>query len=242
MKIAIVENEEKDRQVYRDYISKYKEETKIGGVETLFFSNGVDVVTDYPKDLDAVFMDVDMPMMNGLETSLKIREMDDDVIIIFVTNLSQYAIQGYKVHALDFLLKPITYTDFKFEMEKIFRNTNRKQVDSIWINEKGSTTRIPYRSILSVEILHHDIIIHRLDEKGNMQEHRFRGSLQAVEEKLDKTSFYRINNYSLINLAYVKQIRKDDVLLSDNQSYPFSRNRKKGFMDAFTLYMNGDVR
>lgn len=241
MKIAIVENEEKDRSVYREFIAKYQDESK-ERIDAIFFSNGVDIVTDYPDRLDAVFMDVDMPMMNGLETSIKIREKDDDVIIIFVTNLSEYAIQGYKVHALDFLLKPIQYNDFKFEIEKVKRNSKIKEIDSLWIVEKGNTIRIPFKFISSIEILHHDVIIHTVDDKGNKFEHRFRGSLQAIEEKIDKSSFYRINNYSLINLAYVKQVRKDDVVLSDNQAYPFSRNRKKGFMDVFTFYMNGDMR
>lgn len=96
MKIAVVENEEKDIQVYKEYISKYQESTK-ERIEAVFFQNGIDAITDYPKELDAIFMDIDMPMIDGLETSKKIREKDSDVIIIFVTNLSQFAIQGYKV-------------------------------------------------------------------------------------------------------------------------------------------------
>ena len=158
MKIAVVENEEKDIQVYKEYISKYQESTK-ERIEAVFFQNGIDAITDYPKELDAIFMDIDMPMIDGLETSKKIREKDSDVIIIFVTNLSQFAIQGYKVQALDFLLKPIEYMDFKFEIDKIKRNTNRKGNDFIWVSTKGNTIRLSFKNIISIEIFHHDLII-----------------------------------------------------------------------------------
>lgn len=238
MKIAVVENEEKDIQVYKEYISKYQESTK-ERIEAVFFQNGIDAITDYPKELDAIFMDIDMPMIDGLETSKKIREKDSDVIIIFVTNLSQFAIQGYKVQALDFLLKPIEYMDFKFEIDKIKRNTNRKGNDFIWVSTKGTTIRLSFKNIISIEIFHHDLII-KTNLKDN-PEFKFRGSLQAISEKLDNSMFARINNYSIVNLSYVKEIRKEDVILQDGTSVLFSRNRKKDFIDAFTSFMNGDI-
>lgn len=238
MKIAVVENEEKDIQVYKEYISKYQESTK-ERIEAVFFQNGIDAITDYPKELDAIFMDIDMPMIDGLETSKKIREKDSDVIIIFVTNLSQFAIQGYKVQALDFLLKPIEYMDFKFEIDKIKRNTNRKGNDFIWVSTKGTTIRLSFKNIISIEIFHHDLII-KTNLKDN-PEFKFRGSLQAISEKLDNSMFARINNYSIVNLSYVKEIRKEDVILQDGTSVLFSRNRKKDFIDAFASFMNGDI-
>lgn len=95
MKIAVVENEEKDIQVYKEYISKYQESTK-ERIEAVFFQNGIDAITDYPKELDAIFMDIDMPMIDGLETSKKIREKDSDVIIILLLIYLNLLFKGIK--------------------------------------------------------------------------------------------------------------------------------------------------
>lgn len=235
MKIAIVENEDKDLNLYKEYIKQYQEETK-EKIDFFIFHNGVDILSDYPKSLDAIFMDIDMPLINGLQTSEKIRAIDDEVIIIFVTNLASYAIKGYKVHALDFLLKPIQYNDFKFEMDKIKRNSTRKNLNFILVPQKGSAIKVNFKDIPFIEIFHHDVIIHTLDK-----EYKFRGSLMEMEERLPKGVFFRINNYAIINLSYVKEISKEDVILQNKENLPISRNRKKDFMDAFTFYMNGDL-
>lgn len=112
MKVAIVENEEKEIKNYFQLLKQYEKEMK-QKVEVLIFKNGYDFIENYKNDIDCVFMDIDMPGINGLETSKKLRELDEDVIIIFVTNLPQFAIDGYKVQALDFLLKPLDYVNLK---------------------------------------------------------------------------------------------------------------------------------
>lgn len=237
MQIAIVENEDKDIQTYKDFLIHYQNDEK-EKIDFTIFRSGVDILSDYneqKKGFDAIFMDIDMPFINGLTTSEKIREKDKDVILIFVTNLAHYAIQGYKVQAMDFLLKPLQYNDFKLELQKIKRNTKSNEKNSLWIPQKGATIKVLFKDIIYIDIFRHDIVLHTEDN-----EYKFRGTLSSVENDLNQGTFQRVNNYTIVNLAYVSKIKKESIELQDGSSIPFSRNRKKPFMDAFTMFLNGD--
>lgn len=237
MRIAIVENEQKERDHYCELLKEYEKENAGTKNEVFLFDNGFDFIEKYPSELDCIFMDIDMPQINGMETSKKIREIDPDVIIIFVTNLPQFAIDGYKVQALDFLLKPFKYIDLKVELEKIkrFRSVNAK-TKSLWISQKGTTRRINLDDIVYIEIMHHDVIIHSLKE-----EVKFRGSLTAIEEKLDNLTFERISNSFIVNLKFVEGVVKGECKLAGNIYLPISRNNKAHFLDKLNSFMNYDL-
>lgn len=237
MRIAIVENEEKERNHYCELLKEYEKENAGTKNEVFLFDNGFDFIEKYPSDLDCIFMDIDMPQINGMETSKKIREIDPDVIIIFVTNLPQFAIDGYKVQALDFLLKPFRYIDLKVELEKIKRYRETKiKTKSLWITQKGNTKRIQLDDIIYIEVIHHDVIIHTLND-----EVKFRGSLTAIEEKLDELTFERIGNSFIVNLRFVEGIVKGECKLTGNIYLPISRNNKTRFLDKLNSFMNYDL-
>lgn len=237
MKIAIVENEEIEISKYLDYVKKFELEMK-EKIEVATFNNGFDFIENYPADINCVFMDIDMPGINGLETSLKIREIDSEVMIIFVTNLPQFAIDGYKVQALDFLLKPLDYINFKVELQKVIRfNNTLNKKKCLWINQKGSSYKIQFSDIVYIEIVRHDVIIHTINN-----EYKFRGSLSAIEEKLDHDLFIRIGSPYIVNLTYVSGVIKGECVLEGNINLPISRQNKVDFMEALNSFLNFDVR
>ena len=98
--VSIVEDSEKDARRLKKYVERYAEE--LGEiVEINLHWDGLDFLKSYKLDADLVFLDIEMPLFNGLEVSQKLREIDRDVNIVFVTNMAQYALKGYKVGALD---------------------------------------------------------------------------------------------------------------------------------------------
>ena len=236
MRIAVVENEEQERKHYLELLDEYEKETNVKN-EVFMFSNGFDFIEKYPTDLDCVFMDIDMPQINGLEASKKVRDFDPEVMIIFVTNLPQFAIDGYKVQALDFLLKPFKYIDLKVELEKVNRYRETKvKIRSLWVTQKGSSKRIQLDKIVYIEVIHHDVIIHTLND-----EIKFRGSLTAIEEKMDKSSFVRIGSSFIVNLMYVEGVVKGQCKLQGDIYLPISRSNKSEFMDKLNSYLNYDL-
>ena len=113
-KVAIVEDSIKDFTLLKSYLEQYEKENNIE-FNIQCFENGIRFLDKFSANYDIIFMDIDMPYMNGLEVSKKIREIDKTVVLIFVTNLSQYAVNGYEVEALDYIVKPISYFNFSIK-------------------------------------------------------------------------------------------------------------------------------
>lgn len=118
MRIAIVEDEKAYRNTLLEYLRQFQEESGMD-IEVKEYENGNLIMWDYRPYYDAVFMDIEMPGMDGMEAARCIRKVDEQVIIVFITNVARYAVQGYEVGALDFIVKPVTYTSFKMKMQKI---------------------------------------------------------------------------------------------------------------------------
>ena len=112
MKVAIIEDNNEYSETLKNYIEQYAKENSLN-IALSIFPNGERIVNDFKSDYDIIFMDIEMPVMDGIEASTKIREIDSECIIIFISNYTQYAIKGYAVNALDYLTKPLEYTLFK---------------------------------------------------------------------------------------------------------------------------------
>ena len=123
LRIATVEDDTNDLEALRTHLSRYEKENGLK-FQVTEFRDGEDIVTDYSADYDLILMDIEMAFLNGMKAAEKIRELDKDVIIIFITNMPQYAIQGYKVNALDYMLKPISYFSFSESMGRALHRVN----------------------------------------------------------------------------------------------------------------------
>ena len=127
MKVAIVDDELEMRQIMTDYVKRFGEEAGIE-LETVPFESGGQFLKDYKMIYDIIIFDIDMPGINGIDTARKLRETDTNVTIIFVTNIAQYAINGYEVDAVDYILKPVSYYDFSMKFHRtVAKAAQRKE-------------------------------------------------------------------------------------------------------------------
>ena len=169
-----------------------------------------------------------------METAERIRRLDQDVYLVFVTNLANYAIKGYSVQAFDFVLKPINYMMLKQLLQRIDKLVSSRQKRFITLPTDLGLTRIDVNQVFYVETDKHLLII-----KTEQGEYRMRGTMKSIEETLDKYGFFRCNNCYLVNLRYVDRVDGNAVFVHD-QELSISRPRYKEFMETLTKYLGSD--
>ena len=231
LRIAVVEDDKTYAAQLKEYLVRYGTE-KNQKISVALFPDGEDIVTDYSAEFDIILMDVEMTFMDGMTTAERIREKDNEVVIIFITNMPQYAIQGYKVDALDYVLKPISYFAFSQRIDRALTRVKKKEATYITVAQKGGKKKLNVDKICYVEVRDHDLIYH--STKGDIVT---KSSMKEAEDTLGGTKFFRCNRCYLVNLEYVEDFRGNDVTVASDV-IQVSCARKKAFMDALNDYMN----
>lgn len=231
LNIAMVEDEEKTANLIRDCLAKYQSEK--GGVEfnAVWFSNPIDFLSKYNHNFDVVFMDIELPDMDGFITAKKLRLIDAQVPLVFITNMSQYAVKGYEVNAFDYIVKPVIYFKFALKLDRLLKHLNSQKLASIHVNIDGGIMVLAQSEIKYLEVIKHTVIFHTI--KGNYTSY---GTLKSKEEQLDQSSFEKCNNCYLVNLRFVDGI-KGNVVIVDGEELQMSRPKRKSFINALTNYL-----
>lgn len=136
LNIAVVEDEINVSKQIESYINSFANEHRIE-ISISVYNNADDFLSYYKNNFDLVFMDIELPGINGMDATIKLREKDKNVMIVFVTNLMQYAVNGYSVNAYDFIVKPFNYYSFAIKLKRIFKSLLSNQNKKIVINYQG---------------------------------------------------------------------------------------------------------
>lgn len=230
MRIAIVEDEKVYRNILLTYLKQFQKENGIE-IEIKEFESGNQIIWDYKPYYDAIFMDAEMSDIDGLEVARYIRKVDEQVAIIFSTNAVRYAVKGYEVGALDFIIKPVSYTSFKRKMKKIICQIERKRETSITLVKNDEMYKIPSSGVYYIEVSDHQLIYHT--NRGVITAWK---SLKSVEKSLENMKFAKCNRCYLVNLLHVQLVKKDVVLVGKDE-LKISRGRKQEFMKALADYV-----
>lgn len=229
-KVALVEDEWESAENLEKCFERY---TKEYGVpfSIVHFKSGLNFLDGYSPDFDMVFMDIDMPQMNGLKTAKELRRIDSRVVLVFVTFLAKYAIKGYEVDALDYCLKPVNYNAFKMKIDRAIAGcAKRGNVELVLPLTGGGALRLEPNQLDYVEISDHDIIYHT-----SHGIHKYYGNLRVVEKLLPETDFFKCNRCYLVNLRSVTRIEGNYAYVGEDK-LAVSRSRRQAFVDALHEY------
>ena len=235
IRIAVVEDDPMDCEALKQNLHRYGKEKGLF-LETAAFSDGEDLVTDYAANYDLILMDIEMAFMNGMETARRVRELDPEVPIVFVTNAPQYAIEGYKVRAMDYILKPISWISFRESLDRAFQYRRAREKKYLTIAMKDGRVRLDVDDICYVEVQDHQLIY-------NTRGGRYvtKSTIREAEAQLNLPQFFRCNRCYIINLKHVEAHKGYDVKVNGDV-IQVSRRQRKSFLDALNAYMNGDDR
>ena len=232
--IAIVEDEREFSNRLIEYLRQYEKENEVE-IEVSVFYDGESVLHEYIPKYDAIFLDIQMPGIDGMQTAEAIREMDEDVVLMFITNMAQYAISGYAVGALDFVMKPINYYTFAMKVGRVLKRVKKREKaqSTIVLQRPEGIKKLDIRQIYYIEI--QNKMLHYHTDEG---EYIVKGTMQSVEKQLENLSFAKCNHWYMVNLMHTKEVRKNIAVVGPFE-LEISRRNKNGFLKALTEYLGG---
>jgi DNA-binding LytR/AlgR family response regulator len=161
LNIAIVDDDENYRTQIKGMLHDYEKEFG-ESFHITEYTDGDELVEKYKSDFDIILLDVEMQFMDGMSAAEEIRQVDPDVILVFITNMPQYAIRGYKVDALDYILKPISYYPFSQTIKRAIGRRHRTDKEYLVVGIKGGKQKIDIDEICYLEVINHDLYIHTI--------------------------------------------------------------------------------
>lgn len=186
------------------------------------------------KAYDVVFLDIEMPEMDGITLAGKIRELSRDVCIVFLTGHIEYAIKGYEVNALRYLTKPADKQKIKEVIDHVLVKLESSK--TLWVKTADGEQKISLSDILFIEAHNQNVIISTADESISV-----RGNIRDYEEELSQYGFFRIHRGYLISLPKVLRIGSKSVVLEDNTTLPVSRSKESKLRDMLFSYVSKEA-
>ncbi|MCL2457212.1 MAG: LytTR family DNA-binding domain-containing protein [Defluviitaleaceae bacterium] len=235
MKIAICEDNEKDANELRLFIEKYFCKTNCV-CEIFLYKNGDELITDFIEkkicDVQIAFLDIYMPGTNGIETAKKIRETNNEMIIVFTTVSKNHALEGYSVDARQYLVKPVNFSVLK----NILVKCTEKITDALKFIEVLSdrlTVKIFLKDIIFIESFNAAVHIHTVCETV-----RTHLTLAKLEQQIEDDTFLRAQRSYIVNMRFIKKMTAEGFLLENESLIPFRKNDKLAVKQAYRNYLS----
>ena len=235
MRIAVCDDEEKFRNQARDMVDKLA-----GSLDVVVdaYSDGNQLLAAFDKKpYDVLFLDIEMPAMDGITLAKKLRERSDSIYIVFLTGHVEYALEGYEVNALRYLTKPVQEEKLREVLRFVMdQSTSKKQ---LMIKEDGEELLLNIADIVYFEAQNQYVMIYTTDG-----EHLVRYNIGDFEEQLKADGFFRVHRGYLISLAKVKKLVKSEVLMEmddEERSLPVSRSNVKPLKEALYAYVENSA-
>lgn len=232
MRIAVCDDEELFRIEFKSVLDKVLINAEYD-IDT--FSGGSSLYEAFLKNpFDLVFLDIEMPGIDGITLAKRLRAVSENVQIVFLTSHIEYALEGYEVNALRYLTKPVNLNKVK----EVIRYVQDKQNSEhqIIIKEDGEDVLIDINDIIYMESMDKNVRI-----VTSKEEHFTRYNLGDYEEQLKNFGFFRIHRGYLISLSKVRKLVRNDVVMDGDITLPVSRSNVKALKDAFYAYVEGSA-
>lgn len=216
--IALIDDDDADAEVTASMIDRYFDGDASRYAVTRF-ADGDSLLRDYKASFDLMFLDVEMPGTDGVTVARRLRVVDDQTVLVFTTKMAQYAVEGYDVDAIGYLLKPLNYYAFAIKMRKAEDIVTRRRSVTVPLTVGSETVFVPSADIRYVEVLDHALLYHTGEGIRKVW-----ASLKDAAETLEPVGFVPVSRYCPVNLEWVRAVHGDDVDV-DGERVRVSRSR-----------------
>lgn len=230
--IAVVEDEKICSVQVQQFLYQYQEENNVRFKVTVFEA-ATQILESYEPLYDMILMDIDMPGINGMDAADQIRQTDQDVVIVFITNIASFAIRGYEVGAMDFVVKPITYYNFSTRLARALKRSRSREPRQIILTLADGVKKLEVGQIYYVEVQNR--MLHYYTQESVFA---VRGTMQSVQQMLEAYSFAKCNHWYMVNLRHVSEVKKNTVVVGEYE-LEISRRNRTPFLKALTEYVGG---
>ena len=154
--LAIVEDEDSYAEQLTEFVNKYQKESG-NCFKITRFKDGDEITNGYRSQFDIILMDIEMKLVDGMTAAEEIRKLDQNVVIMFITNMTNYAIRGYQVDALDYVLKPVSYFAFSQKLDRAISRIRKSDSKIISVEMPSGVKKLDIDNIFYIESEGHNL-------------------------------------------------------------------------------------
>ena len=177
---------------------------------------------------DVLIFDIQMKDMNGMELAKSLRARGADSAIIFITGIPDYAIEGYEVGAVRYILKPVKAEVLHGLLDAVYAERQKKSEDYFVLGQGADLEKIPFEKIIYIEARGHYVYM-----KGAGFEREWKSAFSQAAGAFETKSFFCLRRGLLVNLQHVSKITRTDCVLDDGEQLPVARGVYKDLNEAF---------
>lgn len=229
--IVICDDEPYSQNLLVSYLEQFTHETEeLFNIKVL--NSGEELIEKLPNNVDILLLDIKMGQLSGMEAARILRKQNNHVRILFITTMTQYALEGYEVHAYGFIKKPVAYESFHRQLGDALSSLARQEGHFISTCQGSERLRINVNDILYLEAFKHDILI--VTETGV---HKCNTPLVQFEKQVEDDPFFRCHKSFLVHHKNIKKINRDSLIMSNGDTILLSKHRRKEFLIDFGRYV-----
>lgn len=229
--IAVCDDEQDVSRQLSQYLKQLQEETG-DEFHISYYGSSEELLQFMPRNTEVLLLDIRMGDLTGMEAARRLRAEGVETTIIFVTSMTEYAMEGYEVHAFAFLQKPVRFAALRRQLLEVFQRIDRGRGARLVVNDGGSDHVVDLNELLYAEVYQHDTNF--VFPEGRRS---YKVPLADVEKQIARHGFFRCHKSYLVNFRHIKQLDFAELTLSNGDRLPISKHRRKEFLAAFSRFM-----
>lgn len=233
--IAVCDDEQDISRQLSHYFKQIQEETG-DKFQISYYGSAEELLQFMPRDTEVLLLDIRMGDLTGMEAARRLRAEGVETAILFVTSMTEYAMDGYEVHAFSFLQKPVQYAALRRQLLEVFGRIDRERGARLIVNDGVSSEVVDLIELIYAEVFQHDTSF--VFTHGRKS---YKIALSDIERQIAHHGFFRCHKSYLVNFHHIKRLEFSEITMSNGEKLPVSKHRRNEFLVAYSRFMGVEL-